>query len=174
MATKPTELEVLVTSMTCAACAARIEKVLNRLPSVAATVNLATEHARVSYDVELANEDVIIAAIRRAGYGARPIIAASNAEEDSQKLAAYQAERRLFWIAAALYTPFLIQMLAMFIVAQHDLLPRWSQLLLPFPCSFGSANAIMSVPIVHCAATAPTWTCWSRSVPVWPFSSVPR
>ena len=37
-----------IAGMTCAACAARIEKVLNRLPGVQANVNLATEYARVA------------------------------------------------------------------------------------------------------------------------------
>jgi Cu+-exporting ATPase len=38
-------LDLPITGMTCAACATRIEKVLNRLPGVAASVNLASEHA---------------------------------------------------------------------------------------------------------------------------------
>ena len=40
-------LDLPLSGMTCAACAARIEKVLNRLEGVKASVNFATEHARV-------------------------------------------------------------------------------------------------------------------------------
>ena len=43
----PVRLDLPVSGMTCAACAARIEKVLNRLPSVTASVNLASERASV-------------------------------------------------------------------------------------------------------------------------------
>ena len=39
--------ELQLTGMTCVACAARIEKVLNRMPDVSATVNFATEKARI-------------------------------------------------------------------------------------------------------------------------------
>ena len=41
------QVELALEGMTCAACAARIEKVLNRLPGVEAAVNLASERARV-------------------------------------------------------------------------------------------------------------------------------
>ena len=43
----PTEVDLVIGGMTCASCAARIEKRLNRLDGVTATVNFATEQARV-------------------------------------------------------------------------------------------------------------------------------
>lgn len=43
------EVELLIGGMTCASCAARVEKKLNRMDGVTATVNYATEKARVSY-----------------------------------------------------------------------------------------------------------------------------
>lgn len=65
----PTTIELDVTGMTCASCAARIEKRLNRLDGVSATVNYATEkatvHAPDGYDpLEL------ITTVEKAGYGA--------------------------------------------------------------------------------------------------------
>ncbi|MDH5479845.1 MAG: heavy-metal-associated domain-containing protein, partial [Nitrosomonas sp.] len=54
--------------MTCAACAARIEKNLNKLPSVEAVVNFANEKARVHYDDSQINTDKLIAAIEKAGF----------------------------------------------------------------------------------------------------------
>ncbi|MGH3819163.1 MAG: cation transporter, partial [Pseudonocardiaceae bacterium] len=55
--------------MTCASCAARIEKKLNRLDGVSATVNYATEKARVSYTDGVTPED-LVATVARSGYTA--------------------------------------------------------------------------------------------------------
>jgi Cu+-exporting ATPase len=54
--------------MTCAACAARIEKLLNRLPGVTASVNLATERAQVDLASAQSSAPEIIAAIEKAGF----------------------------------------------------------------------------------------------------------
>ena len=54
--------------MTCAACAARIEKVLNRLPGVQANVNLATEHARVALSSNETSPEQLVASIEKAGF----------------------------------------------------------------------------------------------------------
>ena len=48
-ATAAAVIDLPVTGMTCAACAARIEKTLNRLPEVRAAVNFATEKAHIEY-----------------------------------------------------------------------------------------------------------------------------
>ncbi|MFI1648058.1 heavy metal translocating P-type ATPase [Streptomyces avidinii] len=62
-------VELSIGGMTCASCAARIEKKLNRMDGVEATVNYATEKARVSYtgDVRVAD---LIATVVRTGYTA--------------------------------------------------------------------------------------------------------
>ncbi|WP_189765489.1 heavy metal translocating P-type ATPase [Streptomyces xanthochromogenes] len=57
--------------MTCAACASRIEKKLNRMPGVTATVNYATEKARVAFGEGVEVDDVI-ATVRKTGYTAEP------------------------------------------------------------------------------------------------------
>ena len=57
-----------VTGMTCAACASRIERKLNKLDGVVATVNYATEQARVEADTVAVDE--LIATIEATGYGA--------------------------------------------------------------------------------------------------------
>ena len=62
--------EFQVYGMTCAACAARIEKALNRVEGVEATVNFASETARVRYVPGLATVEQLAAAIRKAGYDA--------------------------------------------------------------------------------------------------------
>ncbi|WP_377326293.1 heavy metal translocating P-type ATPase [Pimelobacter simplex] len=55
--------------MTCASCANRIERKLNKLDGVTATVNYATEKAKVSY-AEGVTTDALVAAVEAAGYGA--------------------------------------------------------------------------------------------------------
>ncbi|MDA8275031.1 MAG: heavy metal translocating P-type ATPase [Actinomycetota bacterium] len=56
--------------MTCASCAARIEKRLNKLDGVAATVNFASEHAAVAFDPDQVRVADLIDAVEAAGYGA--------------------------------------------------------------------------------------------------------
>jgi Cu+-exporting ATPase len=65
-------VELALEGMTCASCAARIEKRLNRLDGVAATVNFATEQAAVSFDSDHVSVDDLIAAVEAAGYHASP------------------------------------------------------------------------------------------------------
>ena len=69
--------ELAITGMTCSACAARIEKTLNRLPGVHANVNFATEkaHAAVADDVGI---DVLLETVRKAGFEAREFNAVNN------------------------------------------------------------------------------------------------
>ena len=64
-------VELDLEGMTCAACAARIEKNLNKLDGVEASVNLATEKARVAYDPDTATLDQLQKAVEKAGYGVR-------------------------------------------------------------------------------------------------------
>ena len=63
-------VDLAITGMTCASCAMRIEKKLNKLEGVSATVNYATEKARVSYPAGMAT-DVLLSAVDKAGYNAR-------------------------------------------------------------------------------------------------------
>lgn len=133
----PQTVELALSGMTCAACAARIEKALNALPSVAANANLATERARLHFTPGMTDVDEIIASIRKAGYDARIVTGASEEAERAQKAAAYNAQRREFVIAALLAVPFLMQMVIMLMQGSHsDWLPRWLQWLLATPVQF--------------------------------------
>ena len=68
-----------LTGMTCAACANRIEKKLNNLDGVTATVNYATEKASVDFDVSNVSTDQLVAAVESIGYGAvLPHVAATS------------------------------------------------------------------------------------------------
>ncbi|MGW0564501.1 heavy metal translocating P-type ATPase [Streptomyces sp. NPDC003016] len=78
------EVELAIGGMTCASCAARIEKKLNRMDGVEATVNYATEKAKVSYrgdDISVAD---LIATVEATGYtAARPAPARPSAPDAS-------------------------------------------------------------------------------------------
>ncbi|MBI4290492.1 MAG: copper-translocating P-type ATPase [Betaproteobacteria bacterium] len=125
--------EFQIGGMTCAACAARIEKVLNKFEGVEAAVNFASETARIRYVPGLAAPEKLAAAIRKAGYEASERVE-TNAEEDkARRVAAYRAELRLLWISIALSVPLLAQMFSMFGQEHGELLPRWLQLVLATP-----------------------------------------
>ena len=132
-------LELGIEGMTCAACATRIEKVLNRLPGVESVVNLASERARVRFQPGVVDAAQLVAAIDRAGFVGRIADDRSREEEKARKLTVYRAELRRFWIAAVLTLPLLAQMVTMLgaDAGQHqDALPRWLQLLLATPVQF--------------------------------------
>ncbi|SDW69603.1 heavy metal translocating P-type ATPase [Nitrosomonas communis] len=131
----PPTVQLRISGMTCAACSGRIEQALNKIPGVTATVNLATEVAHVQFNPAAANVNDLIATVAKAGYSASEISEASRNEEKARRLAAYQAELRIFWLSAALTLPFLLQMGVM--LTDHvDLLPRWLQWLLATPVQF--------------------------------------
>jgi len=64
-----TDVELLIGGMTCASCANRIEKKLNKLNGVTATVNYATEKAKVTYGQGVTPQD-LIATVEKTGYTA--------------------------------------------------------------------------------------------------------
>jgi P-type Cu+ transporter len=65
-----TQIELPITGMTCASCANRIERKLNKLDGVTASVNYATEKATVSYDPEAVEPAALVGAVESAGYQA--------------------------------------------------------------------------------------------------------
>ncbi|MFJ5652603.1 heavy metal translocating P-type ATPase [Streptomyces microflavus] len=71
-AANATGAELMIGGMTCASCAARVEKKLNRMDGVTATVNYATEKARVTFAAGLELAD-LVATVEKTGYTARPI-----------------------------------------------------------------------------------------------------
>ena len=133
--------ELDIEGMTCASCAARVEKALARVPGVTgASVNLATERATVHAAAALAAGDVqqLVDAVVGAGYQARPVrseqaasgsnAAAAEKADDSR---ARQARRELAAVAlsAVLSAPLLLPMVtAPFGV--ESALPAWPQLVL--------------------------------------------
>ncbi len=137
-------IDLGLTGMTCAACAARIEKVLNRVPGVHATVNFATEIAAAEFDPAQATPEQLIAAVARAGYGAsvRQGSDAERAVTKARKQREYHALKHDFILAALLTVPLLAQMVPMLASgglgnAMHaDAIPRAWQLALATPVQF--------------------------------------
>ena len=141
-------VDLALEGMTCAACATRIEKVLNRLPETQAAVNFATESAQVRFDPVSTPVEALLAAVERAGYKARVKADAQKerAEEQARRASAYRSLRREFVIAALLTLPLVAQMIPAFLGqepltwfgpgAHHDVLPRWLQFALATPVQF--------------------------------------
>jgi P-type Cu+ transporter len=129
----PQSFDLAVTGMTCAACASRIEKVLNRLPGVEAAVNLASETAQIKAPSGVTLEQ-LVQTIQNAGYGAAPK-SVGDPLNKLQKEAALKHETRQLAIAALLTAPLMVEMAAMF-SGSHEFVPRWLQFVLATPVQF--------------------------------------
>ncbi|MCB9684160.1 MAG: copper-translocating P-type ATPase [Alphaproteobacteria bacterium] len=128
-------IRLSVTGMTCAACSARIQKVLGRQEGVAsASVNLATARASVAIRRGETDVDALIESIEAAGYGAAP------APTDAQQQAALDAaeeerQRRVLWmlLACAAATLPLVAPMVLLPFGVHWMLPGAVQVLLATP-----------------------------------------
>ena len=65
-------IDLPIEGMTCAACAARIEKNLNKLPGVRAAVNFANEKARIEFDAAATSPEHLVHSIEKAGFQVVP------------------------------------------------------------------------------------------------------
>ena len=98
-------VDLELAGMTCAGCATRIERTLNKLEGVEATVNYATEGAAVRFDPGRIGVEKVIAAVEAIGYGAAlPGAAADAAQDDAAESAARWLRRRLL-VATVLSVP---------------------------------------------------------------------
>src|SRR6266536_5532319 len=98
-ATEAKEVRLALEGMTCASCAARIEKKLNKLDGVEATVNFATEQASVRYDSTRVKLEQLVAAVERVGYTAALPAACGEEGDPTRSL------RLRLLVAAALTAP---------------------------------------------------------------------
>ncbi|MXM62791.1 heavy metal translocating P-type ATPase [Streptomyces sp. HUCO-GS316] len=117
------EVELSIGGMTCASCAARVEKKLNRMDGVAATVNFATEKAKVSYADGIAVAD-LIATVEKTGYTAEepPPPSAAAGESAGETAPAADGEllilRQRLYVSLALTAP--VVLMAMIPALQFD------------------------------------------------------
>ncbi|MFC4069276.1 heavy metal translocating P-type ATPase [Actinoplanes subglobosus] len=118
--TAPTQIELEIGGMTCASCAARIEKKLNRMDGVTATVNYATEKATATVGAGVTAAD-LIATVEKTGYTARL----------PEKAEVAEAPRDIrLWVAIALSVP--VVLLAM-VPAWQFTYWQWASLTLAAP-----------------------------------------
>src|SRR5258708_35341847 len=75
------EVELSIRGMTCAACAARVEKKLGEIPDVTASVNVATARATVAAPPSVGIER-LIRAVEQVGYSAAPALPAEAADPE--------------------------------------------------------------------------------------------
>jgi len=103
-------LELPIEGMTCASCATRVERKLNKLDGVSATVNYATERASVSFDGASLDPEALVGAVRAAGYRATLPSAdgrgAGDADAEDERATA--SLRRRLVVSAALALPVLL------------------------------------------------------------------
>ncbi|WP_285031218.1 heavy metal translocating P-type ATPase [Mycolicibacterium sp. lyk4-40-TYG-92] len=129
-----------VTGMTCGACAARVERTLNKMPGVRASVNFGTRVATVDAVPEVADTE-LCDVIRKAGYDAEPrsgVIAGDRDDEDLSH--AHYLLRRLL-VAAVLFVP-LADLSVMFAVVPSTRITGWQWIL-----------TALALPVV-------TWAAW--------------
>jgi Cu+-exporting ATPase len=95
-----TQLELPISGMTCASCANRIERRLNKLDGVSAAVNYATEKATVAYDATTVEPAQLVAAVEAAGY--RAALPAEPARPEAHDETAALRQRLLVSLALML------------------------------------------------------------------------
>jgi P-type Cu+ transporter len=128
---EPQTIDIGIGGMTCASCVARVEKALKKVPGVEqATVNLATESARIQVQSEDVSDARLRRAIRDAGYEPLTPEAAESAEQAS----AWAGFAPVAW-GLLLSAPLVLPMLAD-LWGQHWMLPAWLQFALATPVQF--------------------------------------
>lgn len=132
--------EIVITGMTCAACATRIEKGLNKLDGISnATVNLALEKATVEFNPSELTVSDIIARVEKLGYGAH--MKENEQEALDYREAEIKKQRNKFIVSAIFAFPLLWTMVGhfsftSFIYMPDFLMNPWVQMALATPVQF--------------------------------------
>lgn len=124
-------IDIGIGGMTCASCVARVEKALKKVPGVeSATVNLATESARITVQSAEVTDARLRRAIRDAGY--EPLT--PQAVESAEQASAWSGFAPVAW-GLLLSAPLVLPMLGD-LWGQHWMLPAWVQFALATPVQF--------------------------------------
>jgi Cu+-exporting ATPase len=124
-------IDISIGGMTCASCVGRVEKALRKVPGVvSASVNLATESARIQAPDHADTEALLRRAVRDAGYAPR---SAAQAEE-ALNASPWDGFSAVAW-GMALSLPLVLPMLGD-LWGQHWMLPAWLQFALATPVQF--------------------------------------
>lgn len=118
------KLDLEIEGMTCAACSARIEKVVSKMDGVhEATVNLTMERANITYTPGVVDEDLIIKRIEKIGYKAK-LHQEETPEKTNKKDEEARKQKFLFMFSLAFSIPLFITMIDHF-YPETMLLPHW-------------------------------------------------
>ena len=124
-------LDIGVGGMTCASCSARVERALRKVPGVQdATVNLATESARITFAADQTMDARLRRAVRDAGYEPRAADALEH-DQDVSPWAGFAPVGAGLLLSAPLVLPMLGGLFG-----QHAMLPAWLQFMLATPVQF--------------------------------------
>lgn len=133
-----------VGGMTCAACAARVQKAISKLPGVEnVVVNFATEKASFSYDPDVLRLSTVKEAVIKAGY---KILDAASADEDKVRK---EKAIRVLWIKFIISAVFALPLLYIAMV------PMIKLVRLPFPWSLDPMTFPLLYAIVEIALVVP-------------------
>lgn len=138
-----------ITGMTCAACAARIEKVVGKMDGIDnISVNLATEKATVSFDTAKTNLSAIKDKIEKTGYGALEIEEKKVVDEDKLRK---EREIKTLWTKFIVSTIFAIPLLYFAMGSMIWWLPfPIPRILDPmqYPLNYALLQIVLTIPIV--------------------------
>ena len=125
-------IDISIGGMTCASCVARVEKALNKVPGViSATVNLATESARIDVNDAELTDARLRRVIRDAGYEPRSTDAAENDVNNTSPWTGFAPVALGLLLSMPLVVPMLGDLWG-----QHWMLPAWLQFTLATPVQF--------------------------------------
>ncbi|MGL4986432.1 MAG: heavy metal translocating P-type ATPase, partial [Treponemataceae bacterium] len=146
------EVSLKITGMTCAACAARVQKVVSKKDGVReCSVNIATERMSASFDEKLISIDDIKKTVEKSGYGWQELKKTNAENSDTDKIAKEKAIRTLKTktLIAIIFT------IPLLYVAMGHMLPVGMTLPLPhifhpamFPLNFALLQLLLTIPIV--------------------------
>ncbi|MBI2453905.1 cation-translocating P-type ATPase, partial [Candidatus Peregrinibacteria bacterium] len=112
----PSRIQLAVSGMHCASCAAIITRKLKKTPGISeANVNFAAAKAHVVFDSAQTDSEKIIAAVKAAGYSAEIADEKDREKDKARRLAEIRTYRRKFWLSLLLSAPLLYFMFFSFI-----------------------------------------------------------
>ncbi|HEV3379476.1 MAG TPA: heavy metal translocating P-type ATPase [Trebonia sp.] len=141
------EIELSIGGMTCAACAARVEKKLNKLDDVSASVNYATATAMVTAPAGLP-VDVLTTVVEQAGYSAVPRAAQDDSDDEAEAGRHFAYLKRRLIVALIFFVPLMDLSLVLSLLPSVRF-PGWQWLL------------------VVCAIPVTLWCAWPFHRAAW-------
>lgn len=140
------EVAIPITGMTCASCAATIEKGINKLPGIdQVSVNFATEKATVVYDTNKTRISEIKQAVSKAGYKAMEIEAGEQVDEEKKRR---EKEMKTLWKKFVISAIFTIPLV--YIAMGHLLGVQLPEIVNPMvnPFNFAALQLVLTIPVV--------------------------